>query len=106
MHGVACLNTTSTGDTYVFSGYQYNWMSVYQPAGNGCGVSMSAASNSAYVGLVYTPGAALAVSSAYAFEVAATGGIIADTLSFSGTLPSIAFGAGYSPVPFAARLTF
>ena len=24
----------------------------------------------------------------------------------SGTLPSIAFGAGYSPVPFAARLTF
>ena len=104
--GVACLNTTSTGDTYVFSGYQYNWMSVYQPAGNGCGVSMSAASNSAYVGLVYTPGAALAVSSAYAFEVAATGGIIADTLSFSGTLPSIAFGAGYSPVPFAARLTF
>lgn len=100
----ACLNQGAGGDTYVFSGYQYDWLAVYEPPSVGCTNTINANFNSAYVGLVYTPGAALTVSSQYAFVVAATGGVIANTLAFNGTLPSIVYGAGYAPVPFAARL--
>jgi hypothetical protein len=100
----SCLNQTNGGDTYVFSGYQYNWVALYQPASNGCDNTMGAASNGAYVGLVYTPGASMTVSSLYTYEVAATGGLIADSITFNGTLPEIAYGSGYAPVPFAARL--
>ncbi len=103
--GFACLNTANTADTYVFSGYQYNWVSVYQSPGNSCAARLGAAGNSAYVGLVYAPSAALTVQSPNAFDEAATGGIIADSLTFTGTLPSIAFSTSYAPVPFAARLT-
>ena len=78
---------------------------MYQAPGNSCDLAMNAHGNSAYVGLVYAPSSALTVSSPYAFEVAQTGGIIAGAVAFNGTLPSITFGAGYAPVPFAARLT-
>jgi Flp pilus assembly protein TadG len=100
----SCLNNTNTGDTYVFSGYQYDWVSMYEPAANGCANTLGAASNTALVGLVYTPGASMTVSSPFTFEVAATGGLIAGTVTFNGTLPSITYGAAYAPVPFAARL--
>jgi Flp pilus assembly protein TadG len=100
----ACLSQGSGGDTYVFSGYQYDWLAVYEPPAVGCTNTVNANFNSAYVGLVYTPGAALTVSSQYAFAVAATGGLIANTVTFNGSLPSIVYGAGYAPVPFAARL--
>ena len=100
----SCLNNTSTGDTYVFSGYQYDWVAMYEPASNGCANTWSAASNTALVGLVYAPGGSITVSSPYTFEVAATGGLIADTVTFNGTLPSITYGAAYAPMPFAARL--
>ncbi len=102
--GAACLSTTA-GDTYVFSGYQYNWMSVYEPATNNCANTLGGATNSAYVGLVYTPAGSVTVNSAFAFESAAVGGVIANTVSFSGTLPAINFGAGYAPIPPASRLT-
>ena len=46
----------------------------------------------------------MTVSSPYSFEAAATGGVIADTVTFTGTLPSITYGSAYAPVPFAARL--
>jgi len=99
-----CLSTTSTGDTYVFSGYQYDWISADQPAG-GCTNTLSAAGNSAYVGLVYAPASNIAIASAYTFEVAATAGVMAKDVSFTGSLPAITYGAGYAPVPPASRLT-
>jgi hypothetical protein len=60
--------------------------------------------NSAFVGLVYTPSAAISITSSSVFEVSGTGGLIANTVSFSGNLPTITFNTGYAPVPFAARL--
>jgi hypothetical protein len=102
--GSACLNNTDGGDTYVFSGYQYDWLSVYEPASNGCSNTLDASSFTAFIGLVYTPGGSMTVSSRYAFEAAATGGLIADVVNFNGSLPSIKYGSGYAPVPFAARL--
>ncbi|HEV2968194.1 MAG TPA: pilus assembly protein TadG-related protein [Candidatus Dormibacteraeota bacterium] len=100
----ACLSTNG-GDTYVFSGYQYDWMSVYQPPANNCVLGFGARSNSAYVGLVYAPASAVSVSSSYSFEASAVGGLIGKTVSFSGTMPTIRFNTAYSPVPPASRLT-
>ncbi len=107
----ACLSNTNGGDTYVFSGYQYNWMSLYEPGAgsppaNRCANVLGASGNTAFVGLVYAPTASISVTSPSTFQVAATGGMIADTLSFSGFLfPTITYGAGYAPVPPASRLT-
>jgi hypothetical protein len=106
----ACLNTTNGGDTYVFSGYQYDWMSVYQPGSgsapvNSCPLTLGARGSSAYVGLVYAPAAPISVPSSYSFEASAVGGLIGKTVSFSGTMPTIRFNSGYTPVPPASRLT-
>ncbi len=102
-------NNGNGGDSYVFSGYQYNWMSVYEPGAgyppaNVCSNSLGGSSNTAFVGVMYMPSASLAVTSHFAFESGGIGGIIADSITFNGTLPSINFNAGYAPVPFAARI--
>jgi Flp pilus assembly protein TadG len=100
-----CLRTTS-GDTYVFSGYQYDWLSAYEPPGNACSTNtLGGAANSAYVGLVYAPSAAVSVTSAYSFEVAGTAGVMAATVSFTGALPTITYSGSYAPIPPASRLT-
>jgi Putative Flp pilus-assembly TadE/G-like len=99
-----CLSSLNTSDSYLFSGYQYNWIALYEPASNTCSNSYGAVSNSAFVGLVYTPGASMSITSSNTFEVAATAGVMANTLTFSGSLPSITYGAAYAPVPFASRL--
>ncbi|GAC1693294.1 MAG: hypothetical protein PVS2B1_16740 [Candidatus Dormibacteraceae bacterium] len=100
----ACLNDTNSGDTFVFSGYQYNWIVVYQPLGSGCSNTLGAASNSAYIGLVYTPSASLNLPNSLGFSSRATGGIIADTINFTGALPSIVGSRAYMPTPPASRL--
>jgi hypothetical protein len=105
-----CLVDTNNGDNFVFSGYQYNWLVIYEPGlarppANTCANLMDAASNSAYIGLVYLPAASLDIPTRVGFRAEATGGIIASTITFSGTLPLIVSSPGYSPVPPAARLT-
>ena len=101
----ACYSTTNGGDTYIFSGYQYNWMAVFEPTTNSCSNTFGAAGNSSYIGLVYSPAGSMSVTSQYVFESNATGGIIANTVSFSGAMPTINFGAAYAPVPPASRIT-
>ncbi|HVH64318.1 MAG TPA: pilus assembly protein TadG-related protein [Candidatus Dormibacteraeota bacterium] len=105
-----CLNATSTSDTFIFSGYQYDWISVYEPGAgnppaNTCPNVIAAAGNSAYIGLVYLPSASLNVQSSTTFESQATAGIMADTVSFTGSLPIITYGAGYAPIRPASRLS-
>jgi len=106
----ACLSTTNGGDTYVFSGYQYDWISIYQPGSgsppvNSCALTLGAQGNSAYAGLVYAPAAPISVPSFYSFEASAVGGLIGKTVGFSGTMPTIRFNSAYAPVPPASRLT-
>jgi hypothetical protein len=108
--GNACFVNSNGGDTYIFSGYQYSWMSVYSPGtgsppANTCANTLGANGNSAYVGLVYTPSGTVSVPSPYAFEAGVTGGLIAKTITFTGTMPTINFNRAYSPVPPASRLT-
>jgi hypothetical protein len=65
---------------------------------------MGAAGNSAYIGLVYLPSASLSVPSGAGFRAKATGGVIANTITFNGVIPMIAGSSAYIPVPPAARL--
>jgi len=105
-----CFNNSSVGDTYVFSGYQYNWVVLYEPGAgrppaNTCSNFMGAASDSAFIGLIYTPSASITVFKASTFRTDETGGVIANTISFTSNLPSVIGNSAYSPVPPAARLT-
>lgn len=106
-----CLNDTSGGDNVIFSGYQYDWIVLYEPGSgyppaNTCSNSFGAATDSAFVGLVYTPAATINVVKATAFRTDETGGVIAYTLTFGGQLPTIiGDAADYGPVPPGARLT-
>jgi Flp pilus assembly protein TadG len=105
-----CLNDTSAGDNYVFSGYQYNWVLVNEPGAghppaNSCGNMMGAATDSAFIGLIYTPAASVTIQKASAFRTDETGGVIADTITFTSQLPSIIGNTDYAPVPPASRLT-
>jgi len=99
-----CLSAGNASDAYVFSGYQYNWVMVYEPAANTCSNVVGAAGNSAYIGLFYAPGASVSITSPYIAQAAGTGGIIASSVAFTGTLPRIVYSAAYAPVPPAARL--
>jgi hypothetical protein len=105
-----CLNDTSVGDNYVFSGYQYNWILVYEPGAgyppaNSCANMMGAATDSAFIGLVYTPAASVTIQKASAFRTDETGGVIADTITFTSQLPAVIGNTDYAPVPPASRLT-
>lgn len=106
-----CLNASTGGDNYFFSGYQYNWIVLYEPGAanppaNTCPNAMGAASDSAFIGLVYAPTASISIQKASTFRTDESGGIIADTLSFSGQLPTILGDTlDYGPAPPASRLT-
>jgi Flp pilus assembly protein TadG len=105
-----CFNNFNGGDVYLFSGYQYNWVSLYEPGpanppANGCTNTFGAGSNSAYIGMIYAPSARASITSAVAFEAPGTGGIIADSFTFSTAMPSLAYSPAYAPVPPASRLT-
>jgi hypothetical protein len=95
---------------YIFGGYQYNWIVIYEPGNafppaNTCNNVLGARSESAFVGLVYLPAAALTVQRSAAFKTDATGGVIANRITFTGPMPTILFSPNYAPVPPAARLT-
>jgi Flp pilus assembly protein TadG len=98
-----CMSTGNGADLHIFSGYQYNWVAVYEPPANSCTNGFGAESNSAYIGLVYAPGAAINVSSPFVFS-GPSGGVIASSIGFSSLLPAIVYSSLYSPVPPAGRL--
>jgi len=105
-----CLNAGNGGDTYLFGGYQFNWVVVYEPGpgappANTCADVLGAAGNSGLIGLMYAPSAYVAVTSANTFDVPGTGGVIADSLGFSNAMPRITYSSSYAPVPPASRLT-
>lgn len=106
-----CLNATSSADSFLFSGYQYDWIMVYEPGAahppaNTCANVLGAEADSAWVGLIYLPSASLNVTKAATFRTEATGGIMADTISFTGQLPTIIYSSSYAPMPPAARLAY
>jgi Flp pilus assembly protein TadG len=105
-----CMVLGNGGDTYVFSGYQYDWMGVFEPGpasppANVCANTLGATGNTALVGLVYAPSASVSVTSPYTFEASGVGGVIAASMSFTGSLPRVVFSSAFAPVPPAGTLT-
>ena len=105
-----CLNATTLADNFLFSGYQYDWIMVYEPGqsyppANTCGNLLGAYADSAWVGLIYMPSAGLTVQKAATFRTEATGGLLADTITLAGQLPTIIGSADFQPAPPASRLT-
>lgn len=105
-----CLNATTSADNFLFSGYQYDWIVVYEPGSghppaNTCSNMLGAEADSAWVGLIYTPSASITINKAATFRTEATGGLIADKITFAGQLPTIEYSQAYAPVPPASRLT-
>ncbi len=99
----ACLGTANSSDTYIFSGYQYDWIVAFEPTGNTCINAIGAHGNSAFIGLFYAPDASMSVTSPYVEEVPGTGGLMLGSLTFTG-LPAITLNANYAPVRPASRL--
>jgi Flp pilus assembly protein TadG len=104
-----CLNATKQSDNFVFSGYQYDWLVVYEPGAahppaNTCANLLGAKSDSAFIGLIYVPSASITVNKSATFRSEGSGGIMADTITFTGQPPTILFDPDYAPVPPASRL--
>jgi hypothetical protein len=100
----------TSADNFLFSGYQYDWLMVYEPGqpyppANTCSNLLAAQADSAWVGVIYVPAAALTVQKAASFRTEATGGLVADTITFQGQMPTIIGNASYQPAPPASRLT-
>lgn len=106
----ACLNDSTQGDNLLFGGYQYDWIVVYEPGrafppANTCANFLGAATDSAYIGFIYAPAASLNIQKASTFRTDETGGVMADTITFTGQLPTIIGDpADYGPAPPASRL--
>lgn len=105
----SCVNASDDGDTYVFSGYQYDWLVVYEPGAanppaNTCANVFDSNINTAWIGMTYVPSASADLPANSTFESTGMGGIIADTIVIEGTLPTITFDSDYAPVPPAAKL--
>ena len=105
-----CVNATSGGDDFYFGGYQYDWVLVYEPGAghppaNTCANTFAAAFDSAFIGYIYLPSAGVTIYKASTFRTDEGGGLIANTIAFSGQLPTIiGFPGVFGPVPPAARL--
>ena len=76
----------------------------YPPA-NTCSNVLGAQADSAWVGLMYMPSAGLTVNKAATFRTEATGGLLANTITFSGQMPTIIGSADFQPARPASRLT-
>lgn len=112
-----CLNQTATADMYVFGGYQYNWLTVYEPATTTCGNSLGGTFFSGVIGAIYAPGAGLTISGAqrYSGDPASLnrslltpwlGGIVVKTCTIS-SAPNLAipYNGSYAPPIGGNRLT-
>ncbi len=103
MPGTSCMTQNAGGATFVFAGLQYNWIVIYQPAGNTCSNTMNGGSSTQYIGTIYTPTANWTLNGGNRAPLA--GQVIAYTATVAGGANvGIDFNPNYAPVPPAARL--
>jgi len=104
-----CLTVRQSSDVYVFSGYQYDWMALYEPGSghppaNTCADEYDAASNSSFIGLFYAPSASLGMKTTFTGRTESTGGFIVGSFTVQTKQPMISYSRDYAPVPPASRL--
>ena len=101
-----CYNVQSNGDSFIFSGPQFNWVAVYEPASTSCTNTLNALYNSGFEGMFYAPGATLSFTSQWALQTPAVGGIAVRALNISGASNlTVSYDSDYAPFVPAARLT-
>jgi len=99
----SCMSQNAQGATYVFSGEQYNWIVIYQPAANTCSNTMNGGSATQYIGTIYTPAADWTINGGNRAPLA--GQVIVYTATVTGGASvGIDFNPNYAPAPPAARL--
>jgi Flp pilus assembly protein TadG len=99
----SCFSQNAQGATYVFSGEQYNWISIYMPASNTCSNTLNGGASTQFIGTIYTPGANWSISGGDRSPLA--GQVICYTATVTGSAAvGIDFNPNYSPAPPAARL--
>ena len=109
-----CINVNA-GDAFLFSGYQYDWILDYEPAtplpACSAGNNWNGVTNSAAIGLTYTPQAAFNITGdggsnndTWSLE-GPTGGILAASIHIQHATGLIVdFDPRYAPSPGGARL--
>jgi hypothetical protein len=101
-----CLDQNGNGYTHVFSGEQYNWIVIYEPASNTCPLTSQNMNGSAltqYIGTIYSPGASWNILGSDTSPLA--GQVICYSAKVTGSgSAGIDFNPNYSPAPPAARL--
>ena len=99
----SCFDQNAQGATYVYSGEQYNWISIYMPPGNACSNTMNGGAATQFIGTIYTPSANWSISGGDRSPLA--GQVICYTATVAGGgSVGIDFNPNYSPAPPAARL--
>jgi hypothetical protein len=103
----ACLSVQSNADYYGFSGPQYNWAAVYEPASNACSSNLlDPLYTSAIEGLYYAPAATLQISGLQAVTSPYTSGFVVGTLNINASSNTyLVFDPHYAPYSYGARLT-
>jgi hypothetical protein len=99
-----CLGENGNGQSVVFSGYQYDWIGIYQTHANtSCGNVLNGGTYTSYIGTVYTPASTWSIQGGSRAPLA--GQVIAYDASLSGnSVIGINFDPRYAPAPPAARL--
>ena len=99
-----CLDENGNGFTYVFSGYQYDWLSIFQDHNDAnCGNVLNGGAYTSYIGTVYTPAAGWTINGGDRAPL--SGQVIAATAIVNGdSTIGVNFNPDYGPAPPAARL--
>jgi Flp pilus assembly protein TadG len=102
--GSNCLDQNGNGSTHVFSGEQYNWIVIYQVAGNTCSYqNLNGNAETQYIGTIYSPSASWDILGSDTSPLA--GQVICFAAKVTGSANvGIDFNPNYSPAPPAARL--
>ena len=102
--GSNCLDQNGNGSTHVFSGEQYNWIVIYQAAGNTCSYQkLNGNATTQYIGTIYSPTASWDILGSDTSPLA--GQVVAYAAKVTGSANvGIDFNPNYSPAPPAARL--
>ena len=109
----ACIDQEGGGATYVFSGYQYNWIAIFAPGNtppptpptpNSCaGNNLSGNSTTTFIGSIYLPAGNITINGSSKAPVA--GQVIAFNALIDGSAGvAISYNPDVAPAPPAARL--
>lgn len=102
--GGGCLSENGNGGTWVFSGYQYNWLVVYEPSSNSsCGNTLNGGANTSYIGTIYTPTSSWTINGNDHAPLAGQVVCYQATVNGNSTI-GINFNPDFAPAPPASRL--